>query len=62
MFWDILPFLRPVMQPGKRKDNLQESYLDSQDTPSSAETTDVDLNVDADEEIKSPQSQKVNQN
>ena len=44
MYWEKLQFLRPVMQPGKSRDNLQDSF---RDTPSPAE--DIDSSLDSED-------------
>lgn len=56
-YWDRLQFLRPVMQPGKSRDNLSgPDFLN--DTPSSAEMTpDVDFSPEI-EDMSQGTSQK----
>ena len=48
IYWQKLQFLRPVMQPGKSRDNLisSDSFQDSQSPSELASTTDIDSSLD----------------
>ena len=56
MYWEKLQFLCPVIQLGKSRDNLQDSF---QDTPSPAEATDIDTSLDS-EDVSQTGSHKRN--
>ena len=48
IYWQKLQFLRPVMQPGKSRDNLisPDTFQDSQSPSELASTTDIDSSLD----------------
>ena len=54
--WEKLQFLRTVMQPGKSRDNLQDTLNPDVPSPASADTEDVNTSIESEEVNQKPSS------
>ena len=56
VYWEKLQFLRPVMQPGKSRDNLQDTLNPDVPSTASADTEDVNTSIESEEVNQKPSS------